>query len=235
MSDPKPWLDDAGADELTRELLTAGQVKLPEAERRALWASIALSVPAALTASAAAAATTQAARRGLAAYLTKGAVFLAAVGGLTFGAAKLLSRAEPSVAERPLSVVTAAPHEAAVAPAASATVALPVPTSEPASTAPASEPRPRPTPASQLREESQAVLEARAALRAGHTAQCLRLLAQARERFPRGALAQEREALAIEALAQSGQSSAARRRADSFLQKYPQSPYSTDVRRFSAQ
>lgn len=235
MSDPKPWLDDAGADEATRQLLAAGQVKLPEAERRALWASIALSVPAALTASTAAAATTQAARGGIAAYLTKGAVFLAAVGGLTFGAAKLLSRAEPSVAERPLSVVTAAPHEATVAPVASAAAALPLPTSEPAPAAPASEARPRTTPASQLREESHAVLEARAALRAGNAAQCLRLLEQARERFPRGALGQEREALAIEALAQSGQSSAARRRADSFLQKYPQSPYSADVRRFSAQ
>lgn len=235
MSDPKPWSDDAAAGELERELLAAGQsVKLPESERRALWASIALSVPAALTASSAAAATAQVARSGLTAYLTKGAIFLAAVGGLTFGAAKLLSRAEPSVAERPLSVVTAAPHQATVAPTLSAVVDVAAPSSEPASAPPASEARPRTAPASQLREESQAVLEARAALRGGNAAQCLRVLEQARERFPRGALGQEREALAIEALAQAGQNHAARRRADAFLQKYPQSPYSADVRRVSS-
>jgi len=234
MNDPKRWSEDATAGELERELLAAGQAaKLPESERRALWASIALSVPAALTASTAAAATTQAARSGFTAYLTKGAIFLAALGGLTLGAAKLLSRTEPNVAERPLSVVTAAPHDAAAAPLVSSAVAIPVPTSEASAAPAASEARPRATPASQLLEESQAVLEARAALRGGDAARCLRLLDQARERFPRGALGQEREALAIEALSRSGQSTAARRRAQAFLQRYPQSPYSADVRRFS--
>jgi hypothetical protein len=129
--------------------------------------------------------------------------------------------------------VTAAPHEAAAAPVVSVAVAIPVPTSEPSAATPASDTRPRATPASQLLEESQTVLEARAALRGGDSARCLRLLDQARERFGRGGLGQEREALAIEALARSGQSAAAHRRALAFLQKYPQSPYSADVRRFS--
>ncbi|HVY30838.1 MAG TPA: hypothetical protein VHB79_29970 [Polyangiaceae bacterium] len=234
MNDPKRWSEDATAGELEHELLAAGQaVKLPESERRALWAGIALSVPAALTASTASAATTQAARGAFATYLTKGAIFLGAMGGLTWGATKLLAHPEPNVAERPLSVVTSAPHEAAATPAVSAAVAIPPPTSEHSAAPPINEPRPRATPASQLLEEGQAVLAARAALRSGDTGRCLRLLDQARERFARGALGQEREALAIEALGRSGQSAAARRRAQTFLQKYPQSPYSVDVRRFS--
>jgi outer membrane protein assembly factor BamD (BamD/ComL family) len=77
------------------------------------------------------------------------------------------------------------------------------------------------------------VLEARAALRAGDAARCLTLLEQARARFPRGALGQEREALTVEALARAGQSAAAKRRAAAFLRAHPQSPYVADLRRLA--
>jgi hypothetical protein len=85
---------------------------------------------------------------------------------------------------------------------------------------------------SQLREESLAVLEVRQTLRTGDAGSALKLLEQARARFPRGALGQEREALTIEALAQSGARAAAERRAALFLRAYPKSPYAADVQRY---
>jgi hypothetical protein len=48
-------------------------------------------------------------------------------------------------------------------------------------------------------------------------------------------LGQEREALTIEALAKSGQSALARRRAEAFLRVHPSSPYVADVRRIAEQ
>jgi len=80
-----------------------------------------------------------------------------------------------------------------------------------------------------LRDESLAVLEARRTLRSGDAAQALRLLDQARQRFPKGALGQEREALTIEALAKSGNAASAKRRAQAFLHAYPKSPYAADL------
>jgi outer membrane protein assembly factor BamD (BamD/ComL family) len=83
---------------------------------------------------------------------------------------------------------------------------------------------------SRLREESVAVVEIRGALRGGDPLGALRLLDQARSRFPDGALTQEREALAIEALAKSGQRAAASQRAAAFLRAFPRSPHAADVK-----
>jgi outer membrane protein assembly factor BamD (BamD/ComL family) len=44
-------------------------------------------------------------------------------------------------------------------------------------------------------------------------------------RFPSGALVQEREVLAIEALARLGRSSDAKHRLDAFRARFPQSPH----------
>jgi outer membrane protein assembly factor BamD (BamD/ComL family) len=44
-------------------------------------------------------------------------------------------------------------------------------------------------------------------------------------RFPSGTLSQEREVLAIEALARLGRTSEARRRLDAFRSRFPQSPH----------
>ena len=87
---------------------------------------------------------------------------------------------------------------------------------------------------SQLGEESLAVLTIRQALRSGNHGLALQLLEQARGRFPRGTLGQEREALMIEALAQSGARAAAEKRAVAFLRAYPKSPYAADVQRYTA-
>lgn len=233
MSDPKHWSEAGEASELERELLLAGQsVKLPEGERRALWASIALSLPVAPPLPGpGAAAVPRTVSASLRAYLTKGALFLAAVGGLTVGATRLWPREPAAPAPRASSPKVAAAPLSTVADA-SPSKAEPVASATPPASAPVSgEAHPRsPTP-SQLREESMAVLEARSALRSGNAARSLQLLQEMNVRFPRGALGQEREALSIEALAQAGQTATAKRRAAAFLRAQPQSPYSVDVRR----
>ncbi len=86
--------------------------------------------------------------------------------------------------------------------------------------------------ASRLREESRILAEARSELRSGHAASALEKLDTAGGRFPDGILSQEREVLAIEALARSGQRTAASARAAAFVQAYPTSPHAAKVRGF---
>lgn len=229
MSDPLRWSEGGDASALERELLGAAQEqRLPEAERRALWASIALSLPAAPPLPPLAEAGTTSGTLG--ASLAKGALVASLVAGLGWSAALAL-RPSPRDVPTPTAVasVLAAPSALSPAPAPSVSAS--------ASAAPSGAvsplPSPRPSGASQLREESAAVLEARAAFRAGDARRCLALLEQARSRFPRGALGQEREALAIEALARTGQRAAAQRRAAAFLRAHPQSPYVADLRRIA--
>lgn len=236
MIDPKRWSDAGEAQELERELLLAGQAaRMPESERRALWAGIALSLPV-LPAPASAAPAPAAGASGLSLYFTKGLIFLAAVGGLTLGASRLWPSTQ--AATRPAHFVaapaTAVPVVAKATPSVAQPAALPLPPA-PAVEQLNNDTKARLAPASQLREESVAVLQARAALRAGDAGRSLALLEQARLRFPRGALGQEREALTIQALAQSGERASARRRAQAFLRAHPQSPYGADVRLVAAQ
>jgi hypothetical protein len=80
-----------------------------------------------------------------------------------------------------------------------------------------------------IRAETGLVAAGREALRAGHLAAATGLLEQARQRFPQGVLRQEREALAIEALVQSGQRELAVERARTFFRSYPDSPHSARV------
>ncbi|WP_437902429.1 hypothetical protein WME95_27930 [Sorangium sp. So ce327] len=86
---------------------------------------------------------------------------------------------------------------------------------------------------SRLREELTLLGDARAALRRGDASGALRIAEQARLRFPGGALAQEREALTIEALWQSGDRAAAAQRASAFLLAYPSSPHVPRLRSFT--
>lgn len=136
----------------------------------------------------------------------------------------------------------------------SATIPLPPPTAMPAATAsatasaaaprPVIEPRPAvsaaPTATAEpesretlLREESRLVGEARAALRRGDAAGALSMLETIRARFPGGGLGQEREALAIEALARAGRRDEAKARAAAFVEAHPTSPFVTVVQAFA--
>ena len=83
-----------------------------------------------------------------------------------------------------------------------------------------------------LREEREMVNKARTALRGGDTGGAMRLLEQARQKFPGGALGQEREALAIETLAKSGAREAASTRAASFIKAHPTSPHAARLQVF---
>jgi hypothetical protein len=83
---------------------------------------------------------------------------------------------------------------------------------------------------SRLREESAAVLAIRKTLLSGNAIEALRMLARARTEFPRGALAQEREALTVRGLVESGQKDAARQRGEAFLRTFPRSPHAAEVR-----
>lgn len=71
---------------------------------------------------------------------------------------------------------------------------------------------------------------ARALLRTGQPRAALGALDAIAKDFPNGTLAQEREALAIEALGALGQRDAARARATRFLQRYPASPHAAMVK-----
>jgi hypothetical protein len=111
-------------------------------------------------------------------------------------------------------------------------------TSEPpAPPAPAPSPTateaPAPTTAvDALRDERALLASARDALRKGDGRGALAILQTAQSRHPNGVLGQEREVLAIEALAQTGDRDGASKRAGAFLRAFPNSPHAGHVREF---
>ena len=82
-------------------------------------------------------------------------------------------------------------------------------------------------------EESRRLAEARDALRRGDASGALSRLTDLQRAVPGGILGQEREALAIEALAKSGRGAEAQARARAFLQAYPQSPHAARIEAFA--
>ncbi len=80
-------------------------------------------------------------------------------------------------------------------------------------------------------EEWTLVERARIALRSGHAPEAIDLLEAHAERHPRGALTEERERLAIEALVASGRVDDARRRADDFRRRHPGSLHQREIDR----
>ena len=85
-----------------------------------------------------------------------------------------------------------------------------------------------------LREEAALLASAREALHGGDARRALTILDEARAKHPAGALAQEREVVTIEALAQAGDKGGASRHAETFLRAFPGSPHSSHVRTFLA-
>lgn len=79
------------------------------------------------------------------------------------------------------------------------------------------------------REELNHLAEVKRAA-ASNPAQAVRMADEGHVRFVSGMLYQEREALAIRALAQSGQSSTARARGERFLSSFPKSPFADQIR-----
>jgi hypothetical protein len=87
---------------------------------------------------------------------------------------------------------------------------------------------------SRLKAEAALLRAAREQLRAGHLASAANMLATAEREFPEATLSQEREALNIELLSQSGQKVLAVQRAEEFLRRYPESPHAARVRELLA-
>jgi hypothetical protein len=76
---------------------------------------------------------------------------------------------------------------------------------------------------SALRRERELIDAAASAMRSGNAQQALDVSEQHKRQFPRGQLAEEREAVAIEALVTLGRREAARARLDGFRRTYPAS------------
>jgi TolA-binding protein len=86
---------------------------------------------------------------------------------------------------------------------------------------------------SELKAEAIAVANAKNLITSGQFQTATVLLSQISQRFAAGALAPEREALMIEALAGSGSLPLAQQRAAAFLAQYPQSPLADKIRKFA--
>ena len=254
MTDPSRLLD--GLTELSEEersLLEAGQAMAPpEALSASLWAGVAAKLPpAAMKASGASGSTAGSglsgagAANGSSLLLVKAALVAGALGGLVLGGRAWLRAHEAHEAPRENVPSVTAPTlvPAPIASVVEASSPLPAPSAVPAAAgtstlhAPSSvhavrvsDRTPAPAASSDAREESRVVTMARTALRGGDSAGALNLLAEARQRFGNGVLGQEREALLIEALAKSGQMSAARAHGQAFLKNYSNSPYAARVK-----
>jgi hypothetical protein len=252
--------EDGGATFEERELLQAGrEVKVPDPLRRRVWFGVAAGASGLGVAADAAGAVVQkgAMAKGALSIVSgsaaKGALAFALLGGAGWAVTTLRSSPEVPPAVTAPSTSTDAPRsvgqvggstdlvvrEPAATTSVQATRPLPAgegrssPRPGPAAHAPddiaeARAPESRAT--SRLREESAAVLSIRRTLLSGDAIETLRMLDRARAEFPNGALAQEREALTVRALVESGQKETARQRGEAFLRTFPRSPHAAEVR-----
>lgn len=239
MMEPERLLDGEGTS-LERQLLAAGVSDEPSPaalRRAAAWFSVAVTTGA--VAGGAAAATSPPATWTTVAGLGLGVLGLGTVGVLVVGLA--LSPADPGAAApgptletpaAPLPTPSATPPPVTATATATATTreepeepadaAPPAPT---ARRAPAAPPADKSAGKGSLPEEVAMVDAARRALGAGNAPLALEILDRHRQEHPRGLLGQEATLLRIEALAVSGQRSAARSLAASFLGRQPRSPH----------
>ena len=245
MSDPKRLSDPAGeGTQEERELIaTARAHGMPTAVKAAVWSAVVVQGAGAVATAQAAAAAGSAAKGTVLAGLSswKGIAILAVVGaGAVTGAGLLHQRGSssspppahvaPAVA-RPVPVATEHAPSLAPVPSPAAVEPLPRTTARSLERSRPGRAAEEPLPSSRLAEEAQSLVEARRLLRSGAVAAAISALESANREFAGGRLAQEREALLIDALAQSGQRDPARHRAEAFLRDYPRSPHAADVKR----
>lgn len=252
--------EDSGATCEERELLEAGrEVKAPSPLRRRVWLGVATGASGLGIAADAAGAVLQkgAMAKGALSIVSgsaaKGVLTVALLGGAGWAVTTLRSSPEvpPAVEARSTSPDTP-PSVGQVGGSTDSVTGEAAPTASVQETSPrpAGEARSSPRPGtasrtpdgiaetrapesratSRLREESAAVLAIRRTLLSGDAVEALRMLERARVEFPNGALAQDREALTVRALVESGQKEAARRRGEAFLRTFPRSPHAAEVR-----
>jgi hypothetical protein len=232
VTDPKRWSDEGGAETLEEQLLVrAGQdISMPEELKTAVWSQITAAIASPLLTSPAA------------------IKALSSVAILVGTSAAIYYTAKSNPGNVPIvATVQSTPSATSTTPPPDVEQQSTMP-EEPPNTTKALEPRntdseqPTASPsvnhltvasrASQLQEETKAVLAARQALRSNDATKALRLLEQARQKFRNGVLTEEREALTIDALARSGNRSRAEERAKAFLIAHPRSPHASDVQRY---
>jgi hypothetical protein len=161
----------------------------------------------------------------------------AKLGALGLGAAAVAALVAGYFATRspaPVRAPNPAVPTAPVAPPASVNAAPSVPAVEPppAAEQPSAPAKPAPSVLKGTRErapdEAKLLEQARRAL-STNPSQALAITRRHQALYPNGALAQEREVIAIEALRRLGKSGQASERADSFEQKYPDSAHRRTV------
>lgn len=226
--------DDAALDAEERRLLRAGLgMGVPQSAKRAVWVALASQLPGVAAASTATTATA----------LTTASLVKYGVAGVLLGATTVTTVA---LVRSP----GASPGVPAAAPATAAPAPPPAPVEPPRAEPPRVEevpsvasvapvvvappsvaPLPPPAAPVTLDTEARRVAAARSLVRAGRTREALAALDALSRDLPHGELVQEREALAIEALLTLGERAEARRRAMSFLERYPNSPHASAARR----
>jgi TolA-binding protein len=206
------------------------ELALHAVEQRALLAGLgALSA-----ASPQAAVTAGATRAGVSAIAGKTVVVLALVFSAGFGAGMLARGLQSSpvapvatlvLPPSPVLTSPTTPSESPVTLVQSTAASLPTATAAPSAPAPA---QVAASPSS-LAAERDLVDTARAALSRGRANDALAAVQTHASRFPNGALAEEREALAVQALVIAGRVEAARERGAKFHRRYPKSIFGSSV------
>jgi hypothetical protein len=229
MNEPRRLREEAESD-FERALLDAGtSYRSSEAVRVRTLAALGIAGSAALTAGSAGGASTT--------LLTKaGWTKLLAISGIgATAAAPVGYYAWQGARQEPAPVVVQAPEARSLPPVPpTPEPPAPEPRVEPPvrATPPAPKVEPRSSSASALTAELGALDAARSRLSSGDAAGALSLLDDYSRSYPRGRLVLEAEVLRIDALAKSGQMGAARRRAEAFLKRHPNSVLASRVRTY---
>lgn len=246
-SDPRRWLaaDGEATPEEVALLQSCGDAEPPAGAREAAWALLAAKLPPDGGGGNGGGNGGSAAGTSAATKAVIGVLLASAIAAIVVFAARSPDR--PSVPPPAVSIATpaTAPTPSAVATVEDSLPSIPVgslPGAPPAITAKpsaaAATPRPAElaaasgtaSPIDALLDERALLAAARDAHRRGDDRTALATLATARERHPSGVLGQEREVLAIEALAQLGDRDAASSRGKAFLEAFPTSPHASHVR-----
>ncbi len=223
MNEPRRLRDEPHSA-LERSLLEAGRsYKASHATRRRALSALGVATVTATT-SAAASTLTKAG-------LVKWALAAVVVGGGALSAVHYLRA--PQVAAHPapsVASISAPSASPAIASAPAAPEAEPTPPEVVPPPAPSVALTPRPAASAPLAAELSALDAARASLSSGNPGAALTALDAYARAFPHGKLAIEAEVLRIDALAKSGQTATARKRAEAFIKRHPDSVLSSRVR-----
>lgn len=129
----------------------------------------------------------------------------------------------------PFAASAAQPSPVALPPRTQPTLAAPLPSASPPSSPGTPEASASASPADGPAEELALLVRIKQKV-SSDPAVALALVDEGHRRFPRGSFHQERESIAVLALAQLGRGAEARARAKHFLDAHPQSPYAERLR-----